>query len=211
MDSKQPTEEERREMKARIDEWLSAENLNRARGKTRREIFNLFDNSLKPIAYVPARYLKYLDTAIEDNRVFSGMGYFIDHALNHHPEVDVSEYEKIQDIIDNNDDVKIDDKNSDRNSLVFIKRYGKYGIVIVSVYKTDDGKLVFHKSYFTSKKIPYKSLRSVRDNASLVGAASTISPADASAAAGNRLSALSDNLSIGNKNDSVKAAKVNEQ
>jgi hypothetical protein len=65
MDSNQAIEEERRETKARIDEWLSVENLNMARGKTRREIFNLFDNSLKPIAYVPARYLKYLDTAIE--------------------------------------------------------------------------------------------------------------------------------------------------
>jgi hypothetical protein len=122
------------------------------------------------------------------------MGYFLDHAVNHHPNVAVSEYVHIQDIVTNPDDVKLDDKNADRNSLVFIKKIDRHGIIIVSEYKTDVGKLVFHKTFFTAKKIPYNSLKSIRDDPSLGGATSPISHAGNPAPAGNRLSALSDTI-----------------
>ncbi|MDR1984342.1 MAG: hypothetical protein LBQ28_05920 [Prevotellaceae bacterium] len=186
-------------MKQRISEWLKEDNINKAKGHTRTEIFGMFGNELQPIAYISPEYLKYLGNDIIDNRVYSGKGYFIEHAVNHHPEVDTSKYVNIQEILSNPDDVKIDDKLVNRNSLIFIKQFDRHNIIILSVYTSDTEKLVFHKSFFISKKIPYNSLKSVRDlNSSLVGATSTISPTDNSAAAGNRLSGRNDDTKIQN-------------
>jgi len=47
-------------MKKRVSEWLSKENLQWAKGKTREDIFKNFGNELEPIAIVPSGYLKYL-------------------------------------------------------------------------------------------------------------------------------------------------------
>ena len=44
-------------------------------------------------------------------------GYFIDHAANHHPEVDAEDYYNIQGIIDTADDVKLDASNPNRNQI----------------------------------------------------------------------------------------------
>ena len=79
------TEAEKEEFNKRIMDWLSDENLEKAKGKTRQEIYSDFGNVLMPIAYIPIDYVSLLDAEIEDNRVYSGMGYFIDHAVNHHP------------------------------------------------------------------------------------------------------------------------------
>ena len=51
-------EEEKQEMKNRITDWLSEENLKWAEGKTREEIFEKFGNELQPIAVIPDKYLK---------------------------------------------------------------------------------------------------------------------------------------------------------
>jgi hypothetical protein len=146
----------------RISDWLSPENLSEAKGKTRSEIFTQFGNEYEPIASVHPEYLKYLGDDISDTAVYSGKGYFIDHAVNHHPEVAITEYMKIPDILSNPDDVKLDDRNPDRASLVFVKKFENYGRVIVSVDTNDMGKIVIHKTFFYSKKSPYTQLRSIR-------------------------------------------------
>ncbi|MDR1323264.1 MAG: hypothetical protein LBK68_02385 [Candidatus Margulisbacteria bacterium] len=97
-------------MKQRIKEWLSENNLAKARGKTRQEIFLIFGSKLEPIAYIKPKYMKRLDKNLTDNKVYSGKGYFIDHAINHHPELPISEYYKIQDILDDPDRIKLDEK-----------------------------------------------------------------------------------------------------
>ena len=172
----------------KITEWLDTENLKKATGKSRDEIYELFGNTPEPIAKISEEYIKYLDPDIQDSTVYCGKGYFIDHAVNHHPEVTPSEYQKIPEILAYPDDVKLDTKNKERHSLVFIKKYDNNKIVIVSTYEDNDKKLVFHKSFFYSKNTPYKSLTSVRGDLPLSGATSDISHADASAPAGNRLS-----------------------
>jgi len=155
----------------RILDWLSPENLSEAKGKTREDIFSQFGNKYEPIANIDPEYLKYLGDDISDPVVYSGKGYFINHAVNHHPEVDPSEYIKIPDILSTPDDVKLDDRNPERTSLVFVKKFENYGRVIVSVDTNDMGKIVIHKTFFNSKKSPYPHLRSIRasspDNAHL--------------------------------------------
>ena len=83
------------------------------------------EQEAEPIAFMPEDYLQFLDQSITDNRVYCGLGYFLDHAVNHHPEVDAQKYENIQDIIDTADDVRLDNKNKSRNpSILFIKNVG---------------------------------------------------------------------------------------
>ncbi|GHT68303.1 hypothetical protein FACS189452_07710 [Bacteroidia bacterium] len=176
-----------------ISQWLSVDNIKQAKGNTREEIFEIFGNKLMPIYYISPAYLKYFDKNITDNRVYSGMGYFIDHAINNHPEVKIEKYNDIQDILNNPDDVKRDDRK-DITSLIFIKQYDKYFQVIVSLDKNSEGKIIFHKSYYYRTKKPYASLPSIRLNPSLVGGTSTISHTDNSVPA-VLLSGLNDDFS----------------
>jgi phosphoribosylformylglycinamidine synthase len=201
------TGEEESTIKKYISEWLSEKNITTARGKTREEIFLIFGNELKPVSVMPAVYARYLDPEIRDNHVYCGMGYFLDHAVNHHPEVDIMEYTKIKDILNNPDDVKLDDRSKNRRAIIFIKKYIKYGTLVIGIGKARGGKLVFYKSFFNNTKNPYPRLRSIRVHTSLVDGLSTISHTDKSVPAGS-LSALNDNFSINNFTPAVKTAPL---
>jgi phosphoribosylformylglycinamidine (FGAM) synthase-like amidotransferase family enzyme len=195
---------ESRVMRERISKWLSQDNIEKAKGKTREEIFHLFGNELEPIAYLPHPYLPYLDTEIVDTQIYCGKGYFIDHAINHHPEVDPVEYINIQEIINYPDDVKLDERFEDRKALVFIKKTEKYGIVVIGIGKTEKGKLIFYKSFFRNTKSPYPRLPGIRTRLSLVDGVPTISRME-SIPAGS-LPALNDILNITDNPEMVKRA-----
>lgn len=189
-------------MKSRLKEWMSPKNIEAAKGKDREEIFNMFGNDLQPISYIDIGYLHYLGNNIADNRVYSGCGYFLDHAVNHHPEVSLEDYEMMQDILLNPDNVYFDDRHA-LDCLIFTKNLqsasGKkrgWSVVVSS----DDGKIVVHKTMFYSKKKnQYSSLKNVlASNTSLVDGSPTISPEDKTPAAVRRLSALNDTNKVPN-------------
>ena len=176
----------------RIKEWLSDENLAWAEGKERDEIIERFGNELEPIAIMPSGYLKYLNADNSDNNVYSGKGYFIDHAVNHHDEEPVEEYLKLQEILDHPDDVKLDESKN-RPTLMFIKKYGKYYVEMVSVGDDGTGRVVLHKSFFHRKKMPHKGLPSVALEESSADEVSAISPSSIrNEAASSEFSALDD-------------------
>ena len=174
--------DERAEMEARIVDWLSEENLERAEGKTREEIFDEFGNELEPIAYIPKQYISLVSADLKDQRIYCGKGYFIDHALRNHAkdgkqlnveDVDVSKYLNIQSVLDNPDSVKetyVDGKRT----IVFIKKIGRYFAELTQV--EEDGKIVLHKSMFNQKKEPYAKLNDIRSKGtSSEGGVSSIS------------------------------------
>ena len=176
------TNDERVEMEARIVDWLSEDNLERASGKTRDEIFDEFGNELEPIAYIPTQYISLVNQDLKDQRIYCGKGYFIDHALRNHAkggkqlnaeDVDVSKYLNIQSVLDNPDSVKetyVDGKRT----VVFIKKIGRYFAELTQV--EEDGKIVLHKSMFDQKKEPYAKLDDIRSKGtSSEGGVSSIS------------------------------------
>ena len=178
------SEAERVEMEDRIVDWLSEENLSKAAGKTREEIFGEFGNELKPIACIPDRFVGLVSKDISNPRIYCGKGYFIDHALRNHAkegnripveDVDVSKYLNIQAVLDNPDHVKetfIDGKRT----IVFIKKIGRYFAELTQV--EEDGKIVLHKSIFNQKKEPYARLKDIRhEESSSEGGTSSISHA----------------------------------
>ena len=184
------SKEERSEMENRIVDWLSEDNLSKAYGKTREEIFNEFGNELEPIAYIPAQFISLVDPELTDTRIYCGKGYFIDHALRNHagsgrriaPEdVDVSKYLNMQYVLDNPDSIK-ETVSDGKRTVVFIKKIGRYFAELTQV--EENGKLVLHKSLFNQKKEPYAKLDDIRPKqASPEGGVSSISHADNAAPA----------------------------
>lgn len=142
------------ELPNRLAQWLSKENIEKAQGKSRAEIIKEFGNEPQAIAYIPMQFLPLIDANLQDNRVYSGMGYFLDHAVNHHPNIAVDKYQNIQQVLNSPDEVKaiVDNGN---NSIVFIKQIDRYNAVVIEVEKTDDGRIVWHKSFYDQNKKPY--------------------------------------------------------
>lgn len=176
---------ERSVMEARLLEWLSVDNLNRAYGKTREQIFEMFGNDLQPIAYIPNEYLALVDPKIEDEKIYCGKAYFIDHALRNHAKTDIQtpveaidarQYLHIQAVLDDPDSIKetfVDGKRT----IVFIKKIGRYYAELTQVETC--GKIVLHKSYFNQKKEPYAKLDDIRSCVTLSeGGTSSISRVD---------------------------------
>lgn len=195
---------ERTEMEARIVDWLSEENLSRAAGKTRAEIFEEFGNKLEPIAYIPTRFISLVSPTLKDQRIYCGKGYFIDHALRNHggvgtqisPEdVDVSKYLNIQSVLDNPDAIK-ETMSDGKRTVVFIKKIGRFFAELTQV--EEDGKIVLHKSLFNQKKEPYAKLNDIRqEDTSSEGGTSSISHAENSAPA----------ISLQSRGDAVSSEK----
>ena len=211
---------ERTEMETRIVDWLSEDNLSRAVGKTREEIFDEFGNELMPIAYIPTQFISLVSPTLKDQRIYCGKGYFIDHALRNHTgagaqvsidEVDVSKYLNIQTVLDNPDHIKetyVDGKRT----VVFIKKIGRFFAELTQV--EENGKVVLHKSFFNQKKEPYAKLNDIRqEDTSSEGGTSSIShtaeaaPAISLQSRGDVMS-NDDNSSISDSKDTTNSPKV---
>jgi hypothetical protein len=189
-----PSPEEIQKMKARVSNWSSQETIKKAQkligGKTkdeaRKEIFQNFDNDLKPISYVPEQYLPYFNDKATDNRVYSGMAYFIDHAINRHPNMTQTDYRNIQEMLNMPDEVIVDRRMDNqtkkpRDNLLFVKKYTKNNILVISLGKGDDGKIIFHKSLYSDKKTPYSNLPRIQGvlsggGISPIGSATNMAP-----------------------------------
>lgn len=169
---------EAKEFPKRIQDWLNEENLSKARGKKLDEIVEMFGNDPQPVAFVPKDALSVLGDGITDNRIYSGMGYFINHAVNHHPSVSAEKYNLIQDVLSDPDDYKEIIRNGKR-SVAFVKKIDRYNAVVVEVEKTPDGRIIWHKSFFDQKKEPYANYPSIRPkDLSSGGGVSPISHSD---------------------------------
>lgn len=171
------------ENKDRIKSWISPENIEWAKGKTRKEIFEHFGNDLEPVSYIPEKYVGLFGDLLTDKNVYSGKGYFIDHAVNHHPNVGVEEYLNIQEVLNNPDGIK--EVNAEgKKTVAFTKKLDRWNAVLVQLEVGEDGKILLHKSFFGQKKEPYAKNNDIRSiSSSLEGGTSSISPTDESAAA----------------------------
>lgn len=186
------TPEEMLDIQQRLKEWVSPESMEMARGKSRNEIFRLFGNELEPIAVIPDKYVRMFGSDVMDNRVYSGKGYFIDHAVNHHPEVFPHEYADIHRILSAPDEVALDDRTEGRSKFIFIKRLKRTGVVVVELGENDSGKLFLHKTFFNRKGKVYPNLKrlEIKESSSVDGPV-TISQTSKEAP-GRSLSALDD-------------------
>ena len=187
--------------------WLTQENIEWAEGRNFEEIEERFGNELVPIATIPHEVALYFGLA--DENLHSGKAYFIDHAANHHPEVTLDEYEKIQEVIEDYDDIK--DLSSDKQQKVaFIKKLDKGYAVVAEVSKKED-KLLLHKTFFykdsKGTRVPYKNKPSIKNELPVDGS-TTISPIKSNSRQTPNISALGDSTDKGKNNVPTKQGEV---
>lgn len=117
------------QFQSKVKGWLTDENIEWVEGKDLDEIIDHFGNTPEPIAVLPALVRQNVPT-LADDYLYYGKAYFIDHHANHHPELDIDEYDNIQTILDSFDDIKIgySYKNGEINitAYKFIYRRDRY-------------------------------------------------------------------------------------
>ena len=182
--------EEKIELQNKIQEWLSPENISWAEGKELYESIEKFGNEVEPIAVLPEIIKEYFPE-ISSLYLYSGKGYLIDHAANHHPELAADEYNKIQEVVDSYDDIK-DLSTPKTKKIAFVKMLDK-GFAVVTELSEKDGKIMLHKTFFykdgQGKRVPYKNKPSLLKKSS-VGGSTTISPTETAAGRHRNISAL---------------------
>ena len=171
--------------------WLTDDNLEWAEGKDLQEIVEKFGNTPEPIAVLPD-IVRQNVPSLGDDYLYCGKAYLIDHHANHHPELDLAEYDNIQKILDSYDDIK-DLSDGGRLKIAFIKKLDKGYAVVVELSKEND-KIMLHKTFFykdsAGKRIPFKNKPSIKEKWSVDGS-TTISPVEEQQPAGTEnISAL---------------------
>ena len=182
--------DEKIEFQNKIQEWLSPENVSWAEGKDLSDSIEKFGNEVEPIAILP-EIVRGLFPEVSSLYLYSGKGYLIDHAANHHPELSADEYNKIQEVLDSYDDIK-DVSTPKTKKIAFVKMLDK-GFAVVAELTEKDGKIMLHKTFFykdaQGKRVPYKNKPSLLKESSVDGS-TTISPAESAAGRHRNISAL---------------------
>lgn len=184
------TAPEKKVLQQKIQEWLSEDNIAWAEGKTLDESIEKFGNETEPIAVLPD-IIKNVFPELKSLYLYSGKGYLIDHAANHHPELEVEDYNKIQEVLDSYDDIK-DLSTPNVKKIAFVKMMDK-GFAVVTELSEKDGRIMLHKTFFykdaQGKRTPYRNKPSVLKKTSVDGS-TTISPAETAAGRHRKISAL---------------------
>lgn len=174
--------------------WANKNIFDEADGLEGADIYKTYENQPIPIAILPKKAIIAFNN-VKNRNIYSGKAYFIDHMVNHHDELDVTEYKNFQDDLDNFDKIYSDPKNG---SIVFEKDKNnkKYSI---AVKEDKEGNLVFYKSYHygdkTKKRFIELDLEKLSQEKSVKVGNSLISHSDNSEP-GSPLSALTDTLNI---------------
>ena len=135
----------------RIRKWLNSESIRKAQGKSDREIALEFGTELLPIGEVPIEAMDFF--GLDDSHVYSSESYFLDHAVNHHSELEQSDYMKMVDTLSDFDYVAIQNREGVQN-LVFVKKYDDKWYRAIVGKDRDTGKAILYLSYFKSNKQP---------------------------------------------------------
>ncbi len=132
------------------------------------------------------------------NLVYTGLGSFINHWVNHHPEMDSSDFLKIQEVLENPDARYLEKA---KNAVVFDKRIGELHDVVILKKAAD--KLIYERSNYLPKKLPKRWIPISAENglpiekSSFVDGHPTISQSDDSEAGIVRnISTLNDDSNI---------------
>jgi hypothetical protein len=152
--------------KAKIKRWLTPLELEAAAGKSDIELTSLYGDDLEDIAYISRDWARAIfQTEVADLNVYTSRAYFVNHVLNHHwQDFPKEQYEKIQTIINEHDevirDVRINEKGTKRNGVIFVKKIDKNYLLAISL-EEKNGKIQIYKSLSSTKRKPYPNLERV--------------------------------------------------
>ena len=117
----------------------------RAKGMTRDEIFAAFSRSREPVAFLNKQTRQLLGA--KTRSVLSSEAYFIDHAVNHHSEMQPKEFLKMQEVLESPDEI-VKDTKGDINGVTFgfIKNDGDKKLVVF--LRKDGDTFIFYRTMY---------------------------------------------------------------
>lgn len=111
----------------------------------------------QPIATLPESLAEAFREPPADLTIHIGEAYFVDHCLNHHPEVPDAVYRKLQEILDDPEEVILD-RRGGKDGLVLTKRLsGTLYVLALRHYPAPQSQIAY-KTLFPSNKRPYPNL-----------------------------------------------------
>lgn len=111
----------------------------------------------QPIGTLPERLSGAFRERPDDLTVYIGEAYFVDHCLNHHPEVTDAIYRRLQEILDAPEEVILDQRGH-KDGLVLSKHLnGTRYVLALRHYPAPQSQIVY-KTLFPSHKRPYPNL-----------------------------------------------------
>ncbi|QEJ94656.1 hypothetical protein FUT79_05190 [Treponema phagedenis] len=211
---KQSISKIKKECQATLMSWATAKIFNEAKGLPREEIFKKYGTTPEPVGILPEETLEVF-APIKDNTVYCSKGYFIDHMVNHHTELELEDYKHVQEILDNPENMYLDTQTE---SIVFEKGYRNRKEFVV-LKKDENDKIVLYKTFYYGKKTPKKfqkispvtKLSPLQGEKSSVDGLPTISRLDKSKPGSPRLSARDDTLLSSNTAEKSSMQKAMEK
>mgnify|MGYP006916140692 FL=1 len=115
------------------------------------EIIKKYGDTSVPIAIIPGTnpIFKGIWSDAKNNIVYTGLGSFIDHWVNHHPEMDAEDLLNIQEVLKAPDNLFYEEA---KNAVIFDKRID--GVHDVVILKKASDKLIYERSNYMPKKLP---------------------------------------------------------
>lgn len=126
-----------------------------APGVTKAEIYRSLPTRHRPIGELPAALATAFKTAPTDLTIFVGEAYFVDHCLNHHPDVPDTIYRRLDDILATYEEVILD-RREGRDAIILTKKLdGRLYLLVLRHYPPQ----VVYKTLFPADKArPYPAL-----------------------------------------------------
>ena len=145
-------EQRKEEYVNRILDWLRGEDLRKYKHMSRSEIIQETGGYKRfPVAEIPVEAMEYF--GVDDSRVYSNRGYFIDHAINRHPNLTVGDYLDMLDTFSSNSpdsDILIDDSSKNK-SLIFIDKIDGRWFKGVAELDSNTKQVILYLTYFTTE------------------------------------------------------------
>ncbi len=105
---------------------------------TREECYARLPKRHEVIALFPEAYMNAFKQRPRSTNIYAGEAYFIDHCLNHHPDVKDDIYRQIETILASPDEV-IQDRRKGRDGILFVKQIdGMHYVLALRRYPSGD-------------------------------------------------------------------------
>lgn len=125
-------------------------------GISKAEIYRRLPTQHRPIAELPVTLASAFKTLPADLTIFIGEAYFVDHCLNHHPDVADSVYRRFEEFLADPEEIVLDRRDG-KDAVIFLKRLeGRLYAVVIRHY--GDAQLVYKTLFPCDVAKPYPTL-----------------------------------------------------
>lgn len=146
---------------AAIPERWFADKAAFAPGVTKSEIYHALLKRHYPIAELPAALVPAFKTSPSNLTIYVGEAYFVDHCLNHHPDVPDAVYRRLDEILAAPEEVILD-RREGRDAIILSKTIdSRLYLLVLRHYPP---QIVYKTLFPADKERPYPTLPRWRAN-----------------------------------------------